>query len=98
MRGIHKHSTMSPTFRRGQTGHMKKFLLSDRFFGILLTLFVAGSYLTHSALLESVELKFYDIRAKFRTDPAQPNEVAIVAIDDNSLDRKSTRLNSSHRT
>ena len=77
---------------------MKKFLLSDRFFGILLTLFVAGSYLTHSALLESVELKFYDIRAKFRTDPAQPNEVAIVAIDDNSLDRKSTRLNSSHRT
>lgn len=64
---------------------MKKFLLSDRFFGILLTLFVAGSYVTGSAFLESVELKFYDFRAKFREDPTPPNEVAIVAIDDNSL-------------
>src|SRR3989441_12407063 len=65
---------------------MKKFLLSDRFFGILITLFVLGSYVTGSSLLDSVELKFYDIRAKFREDTAQkPNEVAIVAIDDNSL-------------
>ncbi len=65
---------------------MKKFLLSDRFFGILLTLFVAGSYVTGSALLETVELKFYDFRARFRQDTTQkPNEVAIVAIDDNSL-------------
>ncbi len=65
---------------------MKKFLLSDRFFGILLTLFVAGSYLIGSAALESVELKFYDLRAKFREDVSQqPNEVAIIGIDDNSL-------------
>ena len=64
---------------------MKKFLLSDRFFGILLTLFVLGSYVTHSSILESVELKFYDLRALFRQDKTQPNEVAIVAIDDNSL-------------
>src|SRR6185295_5465052 len=64
---------------------MKKFLLSDRFFGILLTLFVAISYVTGSAFLESVELKFYDFRSKFREDPTPPNEVAIVAIDDNSL-------------
>ena len=61
---------------------MKKFLLSDRFFGILITLFVLGSYVTGSALLDSVELKFYDVRAKFREDTAQkPNEVAIVAAD-----------------
>ena len=65
---------------------MKKFLLSDRFFGILLTLFVLGSYITGSALLESVEMKFYDMRAKFREDTRQqPAEVAIVAIDDSSL-------------
>jgi len=65
---------------------MKKFLLSDRFFGILITLFVIGSYITGSALLDTVELKFYDLRAKFREDTSQkPNEVAIVAIDDNSL-------------
>jgi eukaryotic-like serine/threonine-protein kinase len=65
---------------------MKRFLLSDRFFGILLTLFVLGSYITGSAVLESIELKFYDFRAKFREDTRQqPNEVAIVAIDDNSL-------------
>ena len=64
---------------------MKKFLLSDRFFGILLTLIVAGSYLLGSAALDSVELKFYDFRARFRQDASPPNDVAIVAIDDNSL-------------
>src|SRR5688572_15534611 len=65
---------------------MKKFLLSDLFFGILLTLFVAGSYLTGSAALESLELKFYDIRARLLQTPEQPpTEVAIVAIDDDSL-------------
>src|SRR5438128_61219 len=64
---------------------MKKILLSDLFFGILLTVFSAGSYLLGSAALESVELKFYDFRAKFRQEAGQPNEVAIVAIDDNSL-------------
>jgi serine/threonine-protein kinase len=64
---------------------MKKFLLSDLFFGILLTLFVAGSYVFSSALLDSVEMKFYDVRAKFRENPTQPNEVAIIGIDDNSL-------------
>lgn len=65
---------------------MKKFLLSDLFFGILLTLFVAGSYVTGSAILESLELKFYDIRAKLLQTPEQaPSEVAIVAIDDDSL-------------
>jgi eukaryotic-like serine/threonine-protein kinase len=65
---------------------MKKFLLSDLFFGILLTLFVAGSYLTGSAALESLELKFYDIRSRLLQTPDQPpNEVAVVAIDDDSL-------------
>jgi len=39
---------------------MKELLLSDLFFGILLTSFVAGSYVTGSAILESLELKFYD--------------------------------------
>src|SRR5215471_8189912 len=65
---------------------MKRFLLSDRFFGILITLVVMGAILSHSSLLESVELKFYDFCAKFREDTTQkPHEVAIVAIDDNSL-------------
>src|SRR5690242_2257678 len=65
---------------------MKRFLLSDGFFGILITLFVLGSYITHSSLLETVELKSYDLRARFREDTAQkPNEIAIVAIDDNSV-------------
>src|SRR5579871_2248587 len=64
---------------------MKKFLLSDLFFGLLLTLFVAGSFLIGSTFLESAELKFYDFRAKFRENPTQPNEIAIVGIDDNSL-------------
>src|SRR6516162_3528174 len=64
---------------------MKKFLLSDLCFGILLTLFVAGSYLFGSGLLDSVEMKFYDVRAKFLENPTQPNEVAIIGIDDNSL-------------
>src|SRR5215470_6976206 len=45
-----------------------------------------GAILSHSSLLESVELKFYDFCAKFREDTTQkPNEIAIVAIDDNSL-------------
>jgi eukaryotic-like serine/threonine-protein kinase len=65
---------------------MKKFLLSDLFFGILLTLFVAGSYITGSAALESLELKFYDIRARFlQTADQPPTEIAVVAIDDDSL-------------
>jgi len=40
---------------------MKRFLLSDLFFGILVTLFVTGSYMFSSALLDSVEMKFYDV-------------------------------------
>ncbi len=64
---------------------MKKFLLSDRFFGILLTLFVAASYAVGSGVLESLELKFYDFRATFRQESTRPEEVAIIAIDDNSL-------------
>src|SRR5262245_10972439 len=65
---------------------MKKFLLSDLFFGVLLTLFVAGSYLVQSSFLESIEYKFYDVRARFRQDAAtKPAEVAIIAIDDDSL-------------
>ncbi|HEY2383637.1 MAG TPA: serine/threonine-protein kinase [Terriglobia bacterium] len=64
---------------------MKKLFTSDLFFGIVLTLFVAGSYLIGSTFLESVELKFYDVRAKFRQESGQPNDVAIIAIDDNSL-------------
>jgi serine/threonine-protein kinase len=64
---------------------MKKFLLSDLFFGILLTLLVAGSYLLGGAFLQPFELKFYDLRARFLQDQTQPDEVAIIAIDDSSL-------------
>jgi serine/threonine-protein kinase len=65
---------------------MKRFLHSDRFFGVVVTLLVLGSYLSHSSLLETVELKFYDVRARLRENTAQkPHEIAIVAIDDDSI-------------
>ena len=44
----------------------KKGRLLDAAMGFALTLFVAGNYFYHRPLLESVEFKAYDLRAKLR--------------------------------
>src|SRR5581483_838814 len=63
---------------------MKKVHLLDWLLGLLLTLLIAGSFIRGGTLLETVELKFYDLRSTFRQDLRPPGEVAIVAIDDDS--------------
>lgn len=59
--------------------------LLDAMMGLVLTLFVAGSYYFHRPLLESVEFKSYDLRAKLRQDLNPPPEIVLVAIDDDSI-------------
>ena len=59
----------------------------DALIGLILALFVAGSYFYRQSFLEGLELKAYDMRAQLRgnIDPAQ--EIVIVAIDDDSIAR-----------
>ncbi|MEK7858022.1 MAG: CHASE2 domain-containing protein [Elusimicrobiota bacterium] len=64
---------------------MKKSFLVDAAIGLLLTLFVAGSYLVGHPLLESVELKTYDMRSKLRDDLNPSKEIVLIAIDNNSI-------------
>ncbi|MDD5303811.1 MAG: serine/threonine-protein kinase [Elusimicrobia bacterium] len=59
--------------------------LLDAAMGFALTLFVAGSYYYRLPLLESVEFKAYDLRAKLRQDLNPPPEIVLVAIDDDSI-------------
>src|SRR3990167_3644684 len=59
--------------------------LLDAAMGLALTLFVAGSYYYRLPLLESVEFKAYDLRAKLRQDLNPPPEIVLVAIDDDSI-------------
>src|SRR5688572_16163309 len=59
--------------------------LLDAAMGLALTLFVAGSYWIRLPLLESVEFKAYDLRAKLRQDLNPPPEIVLVAIDDDSI-------------
>ena len=59
--------------------------LIDAAMGFALTLFVAGSYFYRLPLLESVEFKAYDLRAKLRQDLNPPSEIVLVAIDDDSI-------------
>jgi len=63
----------------------KKGRLLDAAMGFALTLFVAGSYYYRLPLLESVEFKAYDLRAKLRQDLNPPPEIVLVAIDDDSI-------------
>ncbi len=65
----------------------KKGLLLDAVIGLILTLFVTGSYLSLFAgpLLASVEFKAYDIRSKLRESLRSPDEIVIVAIDDDAI-------------
>ncbi|MEQ1918555.1 MAG: serine/threonine-protein kinase, partial [Elusimicrobiota bacterium] len=59
--------------------------LLDAMMGLVLTLFVVGSYYYRLPLLESVEFKAYDLRAKLRQNLNPPPEIVIVAIDDQSI-------------
>ncbi|MBI3565090.1 MAG: CHASE2 domain-containing protein [Elusimicrobia bacterium] len=65
----------------------KKGFLLDAVVGLLLTLFVAGSYLNLVAgpLLASFEFKAYDLRAKLRESLKSPEEIVIVAVDDDAI-------------
>jgi len=59
--------------------------LTARTIGLLLLGLVLGSYLAGNRLLDSIELKTYDIRVMNRPAPAADTAVAIVAIDEKSL-------------
>ncbi|MHB9155550.1 MAG: CHASE2 domain-containing protein, partial [Endomicrobiales bacterium] len=64
---------------------MKKFLLADLTIGLVLTLLTLGAFLLQIGLFESLELKTYDWRSLLRQNTLAGNEVAIVAIDDDSI-------------
>ena len=59
--------------------------LIDAAMGFALTSFVAVNYFYRLPLLESVEFKAYDLRAKLRQDLNPPPEIVLVAIDDDSI-------------
>ncbi|MBI3297751.1 MAG: CHASE2 domain-containing protein [Elusimicrobia bacterium] len=61
--------------------------IADALIGLLLTGFVAGSYVLRGAFLEGLELKAYDARSQLRVDLEPSSEVVIVAIDDDSITR-----------
>ncbi|MBI5208671.1 MAG: CHASE2 domain-containing protein [Elusimicrobia bacterium] len=57
----------------------------DAAIGLLLSLFVLGSYALSLPFLESLELKAFDIRSKLRQTAEPSPEVILVSIDDSSL-------------
>src|SRR3989344_1684508 len=68
----------------------KNFLFSDYTLGLVLTLLVVGCFHFQVPFFESMELMFYDLRAKFRVEPQaakRGEEVVIVAIDDDSINK-----------
>jgi serine/threonine-protein kinase len=64
---------------------MKKIFLSDVTIGILLTLFCLATFFVQPAFFESLELKTYDARALLRQTATPAAEIAIIAIDDDSI-------------
>jgi len=64
---------------------VKKFLLSDTTIGIVLLLAALGLFYLQPAFLETIELKSYDARSALRQAPSSAGEIAIVAIDDDSI-------------
>jgi serine/threonine-protein kinase len=64
---------------------MKKIFLSNVAIGIVLTLISISAFLLQIGLFESLELKTYDLRALLRQTPVPATEIAIVAIDDDSI-------------
>ena len=63
----------------------KKGLLLDAGAGLVLTAVVMLSYLQQWPLMAGVEFKAYDLRAKLRETLKSPDEVALVAIDEESI-------------
>ena len=55
--------------------------------GLLLTGFVLASYALQSGFLETIELKSFDLRAQLRTNLDPTADIAIVDIDDESIER-----------
>lgn len=64
---------------------MKKFFLSDVTIGIFLTIIALAAFFLHLGFFESLELKTYDLRSLLRQSTAPSEEIAIVAIDDDSI-------------
>lgn len=64
---------------------MKRFFLSDTLYGLVLTLGFAFLYIGGGSFLETAELKFYDVRSRMRLNPEAGKEIAVIAIDDDSL-------------
>ena len=64
---------------------MKKILHSDFIIGLALTLVTLGAFFLHVDLFESLELKTYDLRSHLRQTFKPADEIAIVAIDDDSI-------------
>ena len=59
--------------------------LVDAFIGLLLSLYVAASYLLGFPFLESIELKAFDMRSELRQNAEPTGEIVMIAIDDNSI-------------
>jgi CHASE2 domain-containing sensor protein len=64
---------------------MKKFFLSDITIGLLIAVLVLGAYVMKHPFIETLELKTYDLRASLRQTRVAPGDIAIVAIDDESI-------------
>lgn len=66
---------------------MKKFLLSDITLGAALTLLILGSYLFQAPFFETLEMRFYDMRARLRQMEKPGEEIIIITIDDDSISK-----------
>ncbi|MEK6543141.1 MAG: CHASE2 domain-containing protein [Elusimicrobiota bacterium] len=64
---------------------MKKILHADALYGVILTLAILFLYSGQSSFLETIELKFYDIRSASRIPDNPAKEIALVTIDNDSL-------------
>ena len=60
----------------------------DAFLGLILMAAVAGSYILQRGFLESLELKYFDLRTSLiSADVDVPEDIVIIAIDDDSITR-----------
>lgn len=65
----------------------RKSLWVETLLGLALTCFVGFSYLMQWSFLKSLELKFYDTRSYLRQTPDPSSDIAIVAIDEDSIQK-----------
>ena len=64
---------------------MKKHFIPELIIGTLLTVITLGAFLLQLNIFESLELKTFDWRTNLRESAAPGNEIAIVAIDNDSI-------------